>query len=907
MITLKIDKPNKCNGDYSIFVSFPYDINIINAIRELPTRYWINDTKEWEVPFKKLEDMIDMFSTNYEMQIITDYPQCFAEEEEIDIPDGFEFKTKPYNHQIEGFKYGLNHSKWLLGDEQGCGKALALDTKIYTPNGYKLMRDIQVGDCVFGKNGKPTKVTAVYNHSNVEMYRITFSDGVSIDCCKDHLWQIHDQHGTKVVDTQWFIKKDQFGRVRKDNLFSNGSGSYKYWIDKCEPIQFNSQDIPLDPYILGVLLGDGCIVNGVSLTTYGEEIVTAVNDKLPKGYYLNSSASMDNTTYNIISNGGRNLVKQVLKDMHLLGTNSHTKFIPDIYKYNSIDVRTQILQGLIDTDGYATKDNLLSYTTVSKQLCEDVRFLVESLGGLVSCSEKPCGYNGKITGISYTLTIKFNNPQEYCTLMRKKNLLKNRHFKTRRNIVSIERIENADAKCITVDNDDSLYVIDHFVVTHNTKQIIDIAVAEKLMQGCKHCLIVCGVNGLKWNWVNEVATHSNEKAYILGQKVRKNGNVVIGSMADRLADAEHIEDIEEYFIITNVETLRDERITTALSNQCKKGNIGMIAADEVHKMKNASSQQGKGFLKLSADRMIAMTGTPLMNHPLDLYIILKWLGYEKHSFYAFRNHHCVMGGFGGYEIVGYKNLDELQEQLNDIMLRRLKKDVLDLPEKTIVDEYVEMTPKQTKIYNEILNDIKDNIDQIAIAPNPLAQLIRLRQATGYTGILSSMVQESAKLDHMEELVDDAIENGQKVIIFSNWTQMTSAIKQRLQNKYYCAMITGELNTEARERAKDEFQNNPKCKVIIGTIGAMGTGLTLVEGSVMIFTDIPWNKALFDQAVDRFHRIGQNNNVTVYNLICKGTVDEKINAIVQQKGRMADYLVDGHIVGDKGKLIDYLLN
>ena len=562
MITLKIDKPNKCNGDYSIFVSFPYDINIINTIRELPTRYWINDTKEWEIPFKKLEDMINTFSDKYEMQIITDYPQCFAEEDEIDIPNGFEFKTKPFNHQIEGFKYGLNHSKWLLGDSMGLGK---------------------------------------------------------------------------------------------------------------------------------------------------------------------------------------------------------------------------------------------------------------------------------------------------------------------------------------------------------TKTVIDLAIAEKIMHGYKHCLIICGVNGLKWNWVNEINTHSNEHGYILGQKTRKNGKLIIGSVADRLADAENLSEIEEYFIITNIETLRDERIAFALNKSCEDGDIGVVAVDEIHMCRNIASQQGKGILKLTdAPYKVAMTGTPLMNHPMDLYAILRWLGYEKHSFYAFRNHHCIMGGFGGHEIIGYKNLDELQEQLNDIMLRRLKEDVLDLPEKTYIDEYVEMTSKQSKIYREVLDDIKDNIDQITIAPNPLAQLIRLRQATGYTGILSSTIQESAKLDRMEELVDEAIENGQKVVIFSNWQKIIDPVMDRLK-KYNPLSITGDTNDADRQNIIDSFQNDKNYSVICGTVGALGTGVTLTAASVMIFLDIPWNDALYSQAVDRFYRIGQTNNVTVYNITCRDTIDERILEIVRKKGAMSNFIVDGHVVGDKGKLIDYLIN
>ena len=442
-----------------------------------------------------------------------------------------------------------------------------------------------------------------------------------------------------------------------------------------------------------------------------------------------------------------------------------------------------------------------------------------------------------------------------------------------------------------------------------TKQVIDIAVAKKLEKGYKHCLIICGVNGLKWNWKNEVATHSDEGAWILGQR-RKGNRLVIGSSADKLADVKALTTggniTDNYFLITNVETLRNEDIIAALVPLLKNNTIGMIAFDECHKAKNPTSQQGKGILKLQAETMIAMTGTPLMNNPFDLYIILKWLGYERHTFYSFKNHYADFGGFGGYQIMGYRNLDELQNRLDEIMLRRKKEEVLDLPEKTYIEEYVDMSPKQKQVYNEITADIKMHIDEIKMASNPLAELIRMRQATGYTGILSSTVQESAKLDRMEELVEEAVENGKKVVVFSNWTQMTDEIYKRLHPKYHPAIITGQTDDASRQDEVNHFQHDENCKVLIGTTGAAGTGITLTAGTVEIFVDEPWNMALKEQAVDRCHRIGQKDNLTIYTLMCKDTIDERIHDIVERKGAMADAIVDGQDRLNKAELLEFLL-
>lgn len=440
-----------------------------------------------------------------------------------------------------------------------------------------------------------------------------------------------------------------------------------------------------------------------------------------------------------------------------------------------------------------------------------------------------------------------------------------------------------------------------------TWQVINIALAKKQMYGYKHCLIVCGVNGLKYNWFNEIAKHSDETGHILGWRDKKNGKGKVKTItnADKLFDIERIDELP-YFIITNVESLRDEKIADALKMLCKNKVIDMIAIDEIHRCKDATSQQGKGILKLDAEDKIAMTGTPVLNTPLDLYIILKWLGYENHSFYAFKNHYAVMGGFGNYQVIGYKNKEELQAHLDNMMLRRLKEDVFDLPDKIFVDEYVEMSRPQAKIYQEILDDIRLNVDKIAETPNPLSQLIRLRQATGYTGILSTEIEVSAKLDRMEELVDDAVANGRKVVVFSNWTQITDEAEKRLKTKYRGVVITGETSDADRQMNVDAFQNDPDIKYIIGTVGAMGTGLTLTAGTVEIFLDEPWTAAMKNQAIDRCHRIGTSENVTIYTLLTKDTIDERIHEIVYSKGKMSDELIDGKVVGDKRQLIDYLI-
>jgi len=429
---------------------------------------------------------------------------------------------------------------------------------------------------------------------------------------------------------------------------------------------------------------------------------------------------------------------------------------------------------------------------------------------------------------------------------------------------------------------------------------INIAIAYKNL--FKHCLVVCGVNGLKWNWLEEVKLHSNEKAHIIGSRINSKNKLVEGGSTERIKDLETERD--EYFQIINIESMRNKTIVDILEEKCKSGNIGFIITDEVHKMCNPTCQQTKGFLKLNSQFKIAMSGTPMMNKPLDLFVTLKWLNVENHSFYAFKNHYCNFGGYGGYEIISYKNMSELQDKLNTVMLRRLKSEVLDLPEKIYSNEYVEMGNVQSRIYKDILNSIKSDIMTIKANPNPLAQLTRLRQATGWTGIVSS-VETSSKMDRLLELVEEKIANKEKIIIFSNWTNMTDIIQEKLK-QYNPAIITGKVKNRMEQINK--FQTDDTCPIIIGTLGALGTGVTLTAASTVIFTDLPWNRALFDQASDRAHRIGQKSTVNIITLITKDTIDEKVLQLVEEKGMMADALIDGKV--DKlnsSKMVDFLLS
>lgn len=439
----------------------------------------------------------------------------------------------------------------------------------------------------------------------------------------------------------------------------------------------------------------------------------------------------------------------------------------------------------------------------------------------------------------------------------------------------------------------------NYALTHNkfllgdeqglgkTKQALDIAVARK--HKMRHCLIVCGVNNLKWNWYKEVEIHTNEKAHILGSRVNRKGKTVIGSSGERLADLKQIHD--EYFLITNIETLRDKGIQGQIKKMCNEGIIGMTIIDEIHKCKNSQSKQGKAIHCCCSYYRLALTGTPLMNNPIDLYNVLKWLEVENHSLSYFKNLYCEMGGFGGYEIIGYKNLDQLENLLTKNMLRRRKEEVLDLPPKIYTDELLDLDSSQDKLYRDVTNQIIEDIDRIMLLPNPLTELIRLRQVTSNPNILTSKNITNVKYDRIVDILESTTD---KVIIFSNWTKVINPLYIKLSSLgYNPALVTGETKDPIGEMNK--FQSDNTCKVILGTTPALGTGYTLTEANTVIFIDEPWSKAIKDQAEDRCHRIGTKGTVNIITLICKDTIDERIHQIIKDKGELSDRIVDGKAV------------
>ncbi len=329
-----------------------------------------------------------------------------------------------------------------------------------------------------------------------------------------------------------------------------------------------------------------------------------------------------------------------------------------------------------------------------------------------------------------------------------------------------------------------------------TLEVMNYALYMRKIYGYRHCLIITCVNSAKYSWQADIEIHTNgmEQAYILGTRLKRNGQIKLNTTSeDKVQDlkTQHMYgDISApelpYFLITNIESLRTKKgkkytLVEEIISMAVHNELQMIPIDEVHKNMSPKSTQGKLILEIkkrtnNSIEWIPMTGTPIVNKPTDVYTPLRLVnGHSIKSYWQWCQQFCVFGGYGGHEIMAYKNIPFLKDMLQSNMLRRLKKDVLDLPPKIYYTEYVENTPIQRKLYYNIQQDMWEHEDEILESMNPLTAMLRLRQVNGCPELVDNTIQiddtylsKNAKLVRLIELVDEIVERGEKVVIFSNW-------------------------------------------------------------------------------------------------------------------------------------------
>lgn len=394
-------------------------------------------------------------------------------------------------------------------------------------------------------------------------------------------------------------------------------------------------------------------------------------------------------------------------------------------------------------------------------------------------------------------------------------------------------------------------------------------------------MVICP-SSLTLNWQNEATKFAKELKTL----------VIIGSLQERKRQIKNLGNYD--LVITSYDLLKRDIELYKQSDY----TFRFIIADEAQYLKNSNTQNAKSIKRIKADTRYALTGTPIENSLAELWSIFDFImpgylfGYKK-----FKNI---------YETPIVKENDEntlekLKMLIEPFVLRRNKKEVLtELPEKTVTILNNEMTEEQRNIYISYLANAKQELlEQIEVngyqssRMQILAALTRLRQICCHPSLfINNYNSESSKLEQCMEIIQEATNAGHKILLFSGYTSMFEFIEKelKLRNIRYFK-LTGSTKVDERIRLVEEFNKNPEIKVFLISLKAGGTGLNLTGADMVIHYDPWWNVSTENQATDRAYRIGQENNVQVYKLITKNSIEEKIYELQQRKAKLADSMLD----------------
>lgn len=360
----------------------------------------------------------------------------------------------------------------------GVGKAHPLSLRLDTPHGERQWGDLRVGELVFAPDGTPTRIAAVYPRGMLPMFRVTFSDGSSTTCCGDHLWRVRGDSGRKFLKAKATrIKRrlkyayecdgDGFSVLSTREIVTRGvtqkrNGTQRQFeLPAYAAVEYPYSEQPLDPYLLGVWLGDG-----TRLSMRGSWRDSDIDDELGRRGYR-SKRSDNNRAVSVYG------IAQGLRRLGLWASYSYEKYVPKIYKRASVQQRVDVLSGLMDTDGTVDTRGVMSFTSTSKQLASDVAWLVRSLGGVAQWHKEGVGSYVDDSGVrvicrpcfTITVTLSFN-PFKVQRKAARWHQPQARYLT--RYIAKIEPVEAEEAMCIEVEHESSCYLVNDFIVTHNT-------------------------------------------------------------------------------------------------------------------------------------------------------------------------------------------------------------------------------------------------------------------------------------------------------------------------------------------------------------------------------------------------------------------------------------------------------
>ena len=821
-------------------------------------------------------------SKKYLQENIKKQKELFKLSTTVNLGETSEFQglfEKFYPFQKVSLEYSKHKNSILIADEMGLGKENSVDTQVFTPTGKMRMGDLQIGDKVIGSNGKYTNVIGVYPRGVKKLYRVYFNDGSSVLAGKEHLWCVShplkndDSACWKIITTQQMMDKESViefkgigynsNKTYKTKTYFKDGKNNRWKIPIIKPVKFKRNDIiPIDPYLLGILLGDGSFrSNTIKLEVLKEDMDEFLNN-------ISENFNENKSSLNMRCVSFPNL-KQIIKELNLNNKYSYEKHIPDIYKYSSIENRLNILKGLMDTDGSAEKHST-EYSTTSKQLALDVQEIVNTLGGVAQLKERQTTF--KYKGIkkqgrtSYRLNIKLPKEMNPFKLKRKADsYIVPTKYQVNRYITNIEYEKTDEAICIAVDAPDKLYATDYCILNHNTVQALGIMEYHNAYPAV--CVVPANI---RFNWKKEISKWIPHRT----------ANIVDSNVMP-------LSDI--YIISYNIVS----KIGLRLSSK----NLKMVVLDESHFIKSENSQRTVSVMRYfkKVPIRVLTTGTPILNRTIELVPQLNFLGILDTHFGGkrkFIKRYAPPSWNGWGTVYGSANTEELQAELRkSCMIRRLKKDVLsELPDKT--QQVISLPLSDYKAYHRVeidsINWYEEKLKQQKLSKVKIEEMVKEKLNTrsdfAEKMIKVEYLRQAAvtyKMDAVYEWVDNVLEQSDKLILFAYHRDIVEKLYDRYKN--ISVMLYGGMSAKVSDTV-DKFINDKNIKLFIGSIASAGIGIDGLQNvcDKVAFVELAWTPAMMAQSADRVHRIGQKKFVNIYYLIGEETIESYIYSVVVEK-------------------------
>lgn len=779
-------------------------------------------------------------------------------------------KLRPY--QKEGVRQIYKfRGRAILGDDMGLGKALAITEPVLTPDGWRAIGTLKVGDLVIGSDGRPCRVTGVFPQGTQSCFYVQFRDGARVVASSDHLWMVRsgndDQRSLpyRILDTN---------AIRKSGLTWGKNHVPKWEVPLMEPCQFSNR-LSIDPYLLGSMLGNGSFTSRPSISISHKEQVRIIEKILPDGMYISGPYPSDPNKYGLSYGYGRkNPLTRALRSLGLWGLIDHKKHIPSVCFRLDQKSRLSLLQGLLDTDG-TTANGRTRFGSTSRVLAEGVRQLVLSLGG-VAVVNGPYPPNDRAKMEMWFTTVFFLDGTVPFRLKYHIRRYRPSRKRMRRFISSISYAGLRDCTCISVDSPDQLFVTRDYVLTHNTIQAL--SWISRLPRR-RPVVIVCP-SGVKYNWQAEAATHFGLKTEVLESRTPRPipGNIIILNY-----------DILRYWLKTLL-----------------KLKPSIVIFDEAHYLQSVDSDRTTASFKLArkAASVLTLSGTPFTNRLIDLWPVINITRPDIYPYrlsYAWR--YCrPRKTRWGWKFDGARRTKELRRTLlEECLIRRLKKNVAkEIPDKTYKAVLFRLDRKDFAEYERARKDIVKWLKVLSPARAKRAKRNKALVKVGYLLRLCAAL----KLDLVTKWLRDLAAEypGEKIVALTMNTFVIEHLRKEFPN---CVVVNGAVTGRKRTDSVRQFQSNKKTQWFFGQWKAAGAGLNLQASRLFVALDLPWTPGDFAQGPDRLHRIGQTRKVMIYCPLLLNTIEKRLLEILRSKRSVQAAVLDGGRSVDED-IVDSLL-